>query len=243
LSPKVKRLIAGFACAAYAFLPAPALATARLGDALATRAYLRASEAYARGVYAEAGASVAAIEARGNQIAGECPGALTYAPRDAAFYELGEETEITLLDAGVAPVRSAMLRLAGALGHLTWSNHALTRLVHAQAAEERAVAELALPDVCADVASWKASAYAALPQSTRRFLVRLEAIESASAIGPSEESRETAITHLLRPYEAPSERRVALSIERLVERTSRRLTAAAAAPRAKLASALGVSAL
>jgi hypothetical protein len=243
LSAGMKALLAGFACAACAWLPAPALAAARVDDAAATQAYLRALQAYARGASAEAGANVAAIEAHANQIAGECPDALTYAPRDAAFEELAEEVETTLQYAGWATLRSATLRFADALGRLTWSNHELTRLVRAEAAEESAEAKLALPDVCADVAAWRASAYAALPQSTREFLARAEAIGSGSTIGPSEESREAAIARLLKPYEGPAERRTAKRIKELETRTEKRVSAAVSSGRAKVAAALGVSAL
>jgi hypothetical protein len=243
LSSKVKGLIAGLACAAYIWLPVPALAAAPAEDAVATRAYLRASEAYARAASADAGAIVAAIEARANQIVGECPGALTYAPRDAAFEELGEELEATLQYAGSATVRSAALRYAGALSHLTWSNHQLTRLVRAEAPEEGGEAKLALPDVCADLAAWRASAYAVLPQSARGFLTRLKAIESGHWIGPSEEPREAVIHRLLKRYEGPAERRTARRIEALQTTAEKLLTAAAGAARAKLAAALGVSAL
>jgi hypothetical protein len=237
------RLIAGLACAACACLPVPALAAVHADDAAATRAYLRADDAYEGGAYAEVGAMVAAIEARAGEIAGECPSALTYAPRDAAFGELGEEMGTTVFFAGQVPVRSMILRLAGTIAHLTWSDRRLSRLVRAEAAEERAIAVLALPEVCADIAAWKASAYAALPQSTVGFLARLRASESLSVVGPSEEPREAVIRRLLRPYEGPAERRAAKRIEHLEAQIGRRLAAAAAAARTKLAAALGVSAL
>lgn len=239
----VTRLIAGFACAVCACLPAPALAAVHTGDAAATRAYLRAADAYEVGAYAEAGASVAAIRARASAIAGECPSVLTYAPRDAAFGELGEEAGMTVFFAGVAPVRSMTLRLAQTMGHLSWSDRRLMRLVRAETGEQRAIAALAQPDVCADIAAWKASAYATLPQSSAGFLARVQAIESLSVVGSSEESREAVIMRLLRRYEGPAERRTAKRIERLEAQIGRRWTAAATAARTTLAAALGVSAL
>jgi hypothetical protein len=132
------------------------------------------------------------------------------------------------------------LRLAHAIEHLRWSDRRLTRLVRAEVAEERAIATLALPDVCADIAAWKASGYAALPQSAARFLTRVYAIESLSVVGQSEEFREAAIMRLLRPYERPAERQTARRIERLEAQIGRRLTAAGAIARKKLAAAFGV---
>ncbi len=237
----VRRLFVGLACVGSLYVSAPALAAGRADDSAATQAYLSASESYARRASAEAAVSVAAIEARASEIATECPSALSYAPRDAAFGELAEATEMTVVYSGAAPVRSATLRLAQAIAHLSWSRRRLTRLAHSQAVEERSRATLALPDICADIAAWKASAYATLPPSATGFLVRLYAIESG--VGPSEESPEAIILRLLRPDEGPAERRAVKRMEQLEVQTNRRLTAAVAAVRTKLAAALGVSGL
>ncbi len=242
-SVQVMRLFVGLACAGSLCVSAPALAVGRRDDAAATRAYLRASAAYARGVSADLGASVAAIEARASGIAGECPSALTYAPRDAAFGEIGEEASMTLFYAGLAPMSATTLGFARAIGRLSWSDHRLTRLVRGQAAEEASLVALAQPDVCADIEVWRASAYAALPQSATGFLARSEAIESEGYVGSSEESREAAILRLLEPYEGPGERRALRRIERQEERTYKTLRAARKAAGARLAAALGVSTL
>lgn len=220
-------------------MSAPALAGGHAEDAAATRAYLGASEFYARGAFTESPASTAAVEARARSIAKECPSSLTYAPRDEAFEELTEATEMTVVYAGVAPVRSATLRLANVIAHLRWSNSKLTRLVRSQAVGERLIAALALPDVCADIDGWRMSTYTRLPSSVTEFMARVLAIEGE----PSEESRETVILHLLKPYEGRAERRTVARIEQLEVRNGRRLATAIALARRKLASALGVSAL
>ena len=222
-------------------MSAPALAAGRADDAAATQAYLRASAAYARSAYAQVAVRVAAVEARASEIAAECPSALTYAPRDAGFEELAEATEMSMVYADEVPVRSATLRLAHAIAHLSWGSSRLTRFVHSQAVAERSSATLALPDVCADIAVWRASAYATLPPNATGFVARVYAIESGD--GPSEESREAVIPHLLRPYEGPTQRRAVKRIERLERLADRRLAAAIAAARRKLAGALGVSVL
>ncbi len=239
--PAVWRLIAGLACATSACLPAHALASVRTDDAAATRAYLGAIATYKRGATAEVGASVIAIEARAEEIGGECPSALTYAPRDAAFGELGEEAETTAFLASVAPMRSMVLRLAQTIEHLRWSDRRLTRLVRTEAVEERAFTTLALPDVCADIAAWRTSGYAALPQSATRFATRMQAIESLSEL--LDESREATIMHLLRPYETPAQSRIARHVEHLEAQVDRRLGVVQVIVRKKLEAALGVSAL
>jgi hypothetical protein len=108
-------------------------------DARATRAYLIADEAYAREAAKELPTSVAAIIARGDAIAGECPAVMTYAPRDSEFEEIGAATRKTLSDAGVAPTRAIRLAFARAIGHLRWSSRVLTKAVrrHRSVEDER----------------------------------------------------------------------------------------------------------
>lgn len=240
---RVKASVAALACAACVCVGMPTVAAARVHDAAATRAYLRASVVYWRSAVTEVSARVAASEARASEIAGECPSALTYAPRDEAFGELGEEANTTAFWAGAAAMRSTGLRLADAIAHLRWSDRRVTRLVHAEAAEEHAIAESALPDVCADIDAWKASAYATLPQSSIQFLARVRAVESLLFVGFTEESREAIIMRRLRRFEGPAERRAAKHIERLEAQTGKRLEAAVLAARAKLTAGLGVSTL
>jgi hypothetical protein len=234
-------LTAAVVCATGAFC-SPAFASWR-ADKAATRAYLRASAAYMRDAYSQVKASVAAVEASASHIAATCPGALTFAPRDAAFSELGEEATGTLLFAGSIPLRPIILRLAEAVGHLNWGNRALTRLVRARAAEEREIAGLAMPDMCVEIEAWKASAYAALPQGASTFVTRFMAILTSSSLGPSGEPRETIILRRLRRYEGRIERAVAKRTEALEERLSKRLSAAVTSARTKITIALGVSQL
>ncbi len=239
----MKASVATLACAVCACLLTPPSALAGANDVAATRAYLRASYAYDRAIDREAAVDAAAVRARAGQIAGECPSALTYAPRDAAFRELGEEITATLYGAREASTHSQALGFAGAIGHLRWSDRRLTRLVHAQAAGERASATIALPDICGDIAGWKASAYATLPPASTQFIARLRAIEALYFVGFIEQSRETIIMRLLRRYEGSAERRAAGHIERLELRVETQAAAAVAAARSTLAPALGVSAL
>jgi hypothetical protein len=239
----VMGLFAGLACVGSLCVSAPALAAGRADDAAATRVYLRASEAYEGSVAMEVAARVAAMAARANEIAGGCPSALSYAPRDEAFGELGEEASLAVFWAGAPSMRSAGLRLAGVVAHLTWSDRRLTRLVHTQAVEEHAAATIVLPDVCADIAVWRAGSYVTLPQSSMRFLARVRAIESLAFVGFSEASREAVIGRLLRRFEGPAERRAAKYIERVEARIFKQLDAAEVAARARLAAGLGVATL
>jgi hypothetical protein len=210
-------------------------------DVRATSAYLAASALIAHSESRVLATMVAAIEARANAIAGTCPGALAFAPRDAAFGEVEEELGQTLFFAGTAPLRTELLRLARSIGGLRWGERRLTRLVRARTVEERTDAMLVLPDVCTQIEAWRASAYATVPQSVNGFTSRLRTLESSAFVGRSGERREVVILRLLRRYEGQAERRLAKRVERLEARVGRRLSQALQAVDAKLAAALGVS--
>lgn len=236
----MKTSVAALACAVCVCVLTPSLAAGGVDDAAATRAYLRAYYVYERGIEGDVTAAVNAIRTHAIEIAGECPYVLTYAPRDAAFDELGEEVDATLYLAGAAEMRPAMLGLANAIAHLRWSDRKLTRLVHAEALEEKAFAMLASPNVCADIAGWRETAYATLPAGATRFLARLNAIESLSFVGFTEETREAMIMRLLNRYEGRSARRVVKRTERIEAQIGNRIQAARAVALKKLATALGV---
>jgi hypothetical protein len=224
----------------------PSLATAGARDATATRAYLHASHAYERSLRREAPAGEAALEASESRIAGECPSALTYAPRDEDFGGIDGEIYATLVNAywlGTPALRAASLRFAGQIARLRWSDRRLTRLVHAEAAEENADATLALPGVCADIAAWKGSSYATLPPDAMRFIARMSRIEALSFVGFTEESREAIIRRLLRRFEGATERAHTKRLARLAASVDARAAAATGSARKKLAAALGVPVL
>ncbi len=186
---------------------------------------------------------VDAIETRASELAKGCPSSLTYAPRDDVFGELGGEVASSLWFAGAVPVRSMLLRLAGSIYRLTWSDRKLTGLVHAEAASEQMIVRLGTPDICAQIEGWRSSAYAVLPPEAEDYLKSLGIIESKSTVGPSEESREVVIRRMLKSYEGPSERRLSERVEKLEERTEKHLGTVALAARERLAVALGVTEL
>lgn len=237
------RSLLGLACAISACAAAPTTATASAHDTAATRAYLRASEAYVHSGQQLMGKMIDAIDAYEGEVAAQCPGALTYAPRDASFAQLAEELARALWYAQAAPERLPLLRSARAIGHLRWSDRRITRLVRSEAAEERADAALVLPDVCDAIKAWQASAYATLPTSVTAFLRHTEAIVAGALVGSSEEPREILILHLLTRYEGPAERRIGRDVKRHYAQIGKRLGTAAEAASRKLAAAMGVSEL
>jgi hypothetical protein len=219
----------------------PDLAQAGQDGASSTAAYLQADYTFVQGEFRDLGQSAAAIAASAGVIAGECPSALTFAPRDAAFGEVAEAIERTLLLSNVEPVRSVTLQFSRRAGGLKWADGKLTRLVDVLAARERLAATVLLPAVCSAVDAWQRSAYTALPETVGSFLSQLEAVEEAT--GFSELSVEARIERRLRRYEDSREKRIAGETERLEGILDRGLQTAFVAARRKLEAALGASPL
>lgn len=233
------------ACAVCACVPASALAAARSNNTTATRAYLRIVVEQQRVESSDVGMGVTAVQALERQIAGECPGVLAYAPRDVAYEQIGGEVEYALsiaADHSLVPQAQA-LDLARALDALRWSNRRLTRLVGDREAEERAYATDTPPSLCAQIAAWRESAYAALPESSSRFLAEMGASEPEIFVGPREELRGKVVARLLEPYEQPPERRLTKTILAFESRIHNRLDATINSAEKQLGAALGVAAL
>jgi hypothetical protein len=237
------RAIAVLVCAACACTPASAFAALTPNNAAATRAYLRIVADQARIANSDLGMGVAAVQALEQQVAGECPEALAFAPRDVAYEEIGEEVAYTLSIAGDEPLVPRALVQVRAISALSWSNRRLTRLVRDRAVEERVYVTQALPNLCAQIAAWRESAYASLPASSGRFLAAMRASEPELFVGLHEELREKVIARLLQPYERPAERRLAKNILSLENRIGKRLSVATSSAEKQLAAALGVATL
>jgi hypothetical protein len=236
---------AALACAVCACVPTSALAAARSSNTTATRAYLRIVVEQQRVENSDVGMGVAAVQVFARQIAGECPGALAYAPRDVAYEQIGGEFEYALsiaVDDALVPQAKA-LGLARALDALHWSNRRLTRLVRDREAEERAYATGTPPNLCAQIAAWRESAYAALPESSIRFLAEMGASEPAIFVGPREEPRAKVIARLLESYQKPAERRLTKIVLAFEIRIHNRLAATINSAEKQLATALGVAEL
>ena len=241
-----KRLCLGVALAwaVCVVAPASALAAARPDNRAATRAYLRAAEAQER-FFASDGPGEAAVQALVERIAGECPNALVYAPRDFDYEQIGEEAIgiVTVTFDGALVPRADALSRVRVLEGLRWSDGVLTHLVRNLAAEERSYATAVPPSLCAQIAAWRESAYVALPPASSDFLEALNASEPEYFVGPRGERRERVIAHLLEIYERPAERLRASRILSTERREASRIGRLLAGAESRLAGALGVTAL
>jgi hypothetical protein len=195
---------------------------ARSDDRGATQAYLRATYAEAHVEAVDVNASIAAIDGEAAGIKRECPSALVNAPHGKQLNELAEEMSAAVLFSGAAPDQKAILLFARRIAGLRWSSRRITRLVEELASEERVIAGLVVPDVCADIKAWVASGYRTLPRDTAGFLKQTDRI--GKGVGAKkEESVEEAVLRLLKPYESSHDRRLVRHIERLEETTGKKV--------------------
>jgi hypothetical protein len=213
-------LVVVTAAALFVASPCSALANVSPGDASATRAYLQADYAATRAEVASFPAAIAAVEALAGRLTVECPGALANAPKPAQGERpssseilIAEEEEGAALGAGVDTEYARRRTLARTVSRLRWSSRALTRLVHSDAEAEVALAQLPVPDLCADIDTWVGSGYQTVAPATESY-VRRESELSATTSGA-----EKAIASQLARYEDPSDKRIAHQIAKLDKTT------------------------
>jgi hypothetical protein len=193
-----------------------ALATADVsirGDVAATRLYLLALHQRLLGEKGDGVTSEADVKALPGRISAECPKVLADAPETSATQEFKAEILDEVIGLLVAPARSAIAAFARAVEPLKWSNRKLTYFVHGAAEEERANAELTLPDLCTEATAFAASGFQSIPQGTIRFLREAEAANDKVGIvvKPPEKppgGLDEKIRVLLKPYERPSEKAI-----------------------------------
>jgi len=194
----------------------PALAQVSRSDATATRDYLQAGLAEDRAEVNRLPAGFEAIEALRGRLQMECPGVLANEPKPApgakpsvSAVKIEEEDEAAVFGVAEHTEYGRLLRIARAVSRLSWSDRALTRLVHSSAEEEVAHAAVPTPDLCADMRVWVSSGYQTVSAATEAYVHR-ESILSAETEGVEE-----VILHKLRRYETQADRRIVKQIAEL----------------------------
>lgn len=165
--------------AALTLAAAPTPALAGPADVAATRAYIQADYALVHTARVNLAASKAALQKLRRRIRAECPRAAAGSPQNRDSEQLSNELVGAMTVAAIQPDVHAVAVFARAVQHLRWSNGQLTRKVHSYAARLRTLSMLPAPDVCADVKSWAASHYQALPASNVSFDNRYYKVEVA----------------------------------------------------------------
>lgn len=177
----------------------PGLAAAHSQNRAAARAFITADYAFLQSSYARLKLIRRRTEAEKRKIAHECGGLGSGSPQDHQSYLLSYEVAGALWAVSYGAQRKQIDALERTVSALHWSNEKLGRRARAYAGSLHALAHLAPPDVCADLADWKASHFETLPARTSRFDKRVEAIEVVT-VPPSLLSRyvagpELAIAH------------------------------------------------
>jgi hypothetical protein len=160
---------------ALAVAPAQAIATPQ--DVAATHAYIAASYSLAQASVAAIGPAQAKIERLNSALAHACPLVGSGSLEDEASQPMSYEVAVALWSLMYGTDAGAIRRFLDATRRLHWSNHAITRTAERYARSLHELATLPLPDLCAEVSSWKASGFRVIPASTLSLVARVEAIE------------------------------------------------------------------
>jgi hypothetical protein len=219
--------LCAFLAGATAAFSSQVVAGARPRDAAVTGVYLKAKDAELRAELANYPADIKAIEAFGQQLSSECPGVLAGAPHhvkrtrvEQPELEISEEVLSVVLGTAEHTEHSMLRKFARTVARLHWQDRRLTRLVHSFANEQAAQSILALPNLCADLKAWVASAYRTVPASTKQFLHRQQVVAETTLIEAEPHEPFTLdvnkiIARRLAPYEDQGDRATGRRISRL----------------------------
>ena len=168
-------------------------------DGAATSAYIRADYRLVRAGVSRIHAVEATLHGVLDRVRAECPMAAAGSPQDSESTELSNEVIGNMVVAVVAQDRPAGHAFVTAAGGLSRRNRALTRTIHSYVSKVAMLVALTPPNVCADLHSWTASGFRALPASTRSFAPRF----MSAWVGLGE------LPSALDAYETPGDRQLA----------------------------------
>jgi hypothetical protein len=162
---------------ACATLALPAAASATPADIAATHAYLQANYALARASIALIGRAQANIVSFRHRLAAQCPKAGRGSPQNDQSHQMAYEVASALWSIAYGTAARPITAFVGATRSLRWSSPKITRAARNYSRSLRQLATLRRPDLCADIAAWRASGFLLIPPSTARLDVHVEAIE------------------------------------------------------------------
>ena len=170
-------------------------------DVLSTQAYIQEDHVLQLAEKASLPASRTAADGLIRQVNSQCPNIMAGAPHNSETAEVGGEIIGSVLVTLSGPEDRANIKFAQRVGSLRWSSRKLEHTVRSYATELKAQAELAMPNLCADLKAWAASGYTTLPASSVRFVGQVDAIVTGP--GPGK-----VPLKLFAPYERPDEKTV-----------------------------------
>jgi hypothetical protein len=150
-------------------------ASAAGGDAAATASYLRANLKLVQTAKAHLATSENAplteVLAR---VRSECPHAGAKSPQNPESTHMSYEVIGAIVIAAYKPDLPAAREYVRTVARLHWSSAKVTKEVREHAQDLTTVAALSAPNLCADVAAWKAGGYSSLPATTVQFDQKFE---------------------------------------------------------------------
>jgi hypothetical protein len=164
------------AVAVLAASPAPAGAASST-DVAATHAYVEAANVALSAVvktWPKVEASVRKLDAR---FQAECPHVGAGSPQSEEEQKLAHEVAGALWATGYHTDAAIERRFVRAIGRLHWSNPTVDRYARGLVTSLNAMVALQIPNVCADVRSWAADGYNAVPASTAAYASHVDSIE------------------------------------------------------------------
>lgn len=146
-------------------------------DLTSTHAYLTADYAILHTTVSGWSRVESAIGKLDAKFASECPHIGAGSPQSEEEQKLSLEVAGALWATGYDANAGAVKRFVKAVGHLTWSNPATTRAARQLTRALSAMTSLAVPPLCADVRTWAAGGYGAVPADVTAYAKHVEAIE------------------------------------------------------------------
>lgn len=156
---------------------APAQAIATPGDVAATHAYIQANYVLARASVSRIAPAQARIERLNEELSSECPRIGEGSPEDEAAQPVSYDVAVALWSLAYGTDAEPIRNFVNAVGRLRFSNHAIAHAAEAYARSLHELSTLPLPSLCAEVASWKQSAFQVIPAATIALVRHVEAIE------------------------------------------------------------------
>jgi hypothetical protein len=176
---------------------APARALAAPSDVTATHAYIQANYALAKASVGLIDAGQAKIQRFNAQLGRECPDVGAGSLEDEAGEPMSYVVAVALWSIAYGTDAGAIRTFAQVVGHLHWNNRRIARLAERYASSLQAYAALPLPDLCAEVGSWKATGFQTIPPVVAALDAREQAIDAtalpAGLVAPYERGNDAAV--------------------------------------------------
>ncbi len=182
----------------------PAAAVAAPQDVTSTHAYLAAGYTALHATVTKWSSVEANIHKLDLRFQGECLHVGAGSPQSEEEQKLSYEVAGALWATGYHTDAKIVGAFVKVVNRLKWSNPAITHAARRFAKGLREMTALQIPDLCADVRSWAAGGFKAVPATTEQYVRHVEAIEVKEIP-----------RRLLTPYVQPADRGLRARDERL----------------------------